>query len=78
MTTADERILGYIGRDGRDVDEVAAHFPGFKMMRLIRADLVDVRIAGPHEVEAHLHVQAALRFVLTPRGAAAVGIELPD
>lgn len=78
MTTADERILEYIGRDGRGIDEVAAHFPGFKMMRLIRADLVDVCVAGPHEIEAHLHIEGALHYVLTPRGAAAVGINLPD
>jgi hypothetical protein len=76
MTTRDEAVLEFIGREGRSPEAVAERFPGFDVMRLVRAHLVDIALHEPAETTAHVHEPSVgqMRFVLTPRGAAAVGI----
>jgi hypothetical protein len=82
MATTDEVVLAYIGPDGRSRDAVRERFPSFDMTRLIRAQLVEVTSGEPGETEAHTFEPTApeTRYVLTSRGADAVGIaaRLPD
>jgi hypothetical protein len=76
MTTTDEAVLAFIGREGRSTEAVALRFPRFDVMRLVRAQLVDIEL---HEDDTVGHVQEAgafgeMRYVLTRRGADAVGL----
>lgn len=74
--TTDEEVLAYIGGEGRSYTDLAQRFPAFDMARLVRAQLVEPVLEEPTETEAHaLDAKvAALRYVLTPRGAEALGI----
>ncbi len=74
--TKDEEVLAYIGGEGRSYEDLARAFPGFDMARLVRAQLVESVLEEPRETEAHvLDVKVvALRYVLTPRGADALGV----
>ncbi len=76
MTTTDEAVLEFIGRDGQAPEAVARRFPGFDMMRLVRAHLVDIALNEPAETVAHGHEISLgeMRYVLTSRGADAIGI----
>ena len=82
MATTDEIVLAFIGSDGKSGDAIAERFPGFDIARLIRAHLVEATPEEHHETEADVfgHTSAGMRFVLTQRGAEAVGIavRLPD
>jgi len=71
--TTDESVLAFIGRSGRSTAAVAERFPGFDVMRLVRAQLVDIAYAEPGETVAHLQELelGEMRYVLTDRGAAA-------
>jgi hypothetical protein len=72
-------VLKFIGAEGRTTEEVAERFPHFDVMRLIRADLVDIVLSEP-EVVAHSHEasSAEMLCVLTGRGAGALGLRLAD
>jgi len=74
--TTDESVLAFIGRAGRSTAAVAERFPGFDVMRLVRAQLVDIAYAEPGETVAHLQELelGEMRYVLTDRGAAAIGL----
>ena len=74
--TTDESVLAFIGRSGRATAAVAERFPGFDVMRLVRAQLVDIAYAEPGETVAHLQELelGEMRYVLTDRGAAAIGL----
>jgi len=75
MTSDDESVLEYIGREGKTPAALAERYPGFDVMRLVRADLVDVALVEPETV-AHADelTLGEMRYVLTTRGAAAVGL----
>jgi hypothetical protein len=75
MMSDDESVLAYIGHEGKTPAAVAERYPGFDVMRLVRADLVDVAQVEPETV-AHADEPALgeMRYVLTNRGAAAVGL----
>jgi hypothetical protein len=75
MTSDDESVLAYIGRDGKTPSALAERYPGFDVMRLVRADLVDVALVEPETV-AHSDESTLgeMRYVLTARGAAAAGL----
>ena len=76
MTSDDESVLVYIGCEGKTPTAVAEQYPGFDVMRLVRADLVDVALVEPETVaHADEATLGELRYVLTNRGAAAVGLE---
>ncbi len=79
MATTDEEVLAYIGARDRSRDAVAARFPDFDMTRLIRANLVEVPSEEVGETEAHAFdpVSPRVRYVLTSRGAEALGIAIP-
>jgi hypothetical protein len=74
--TTDESVLAFIGRAGRSSAAVAERFPGFDIMRLVRAQLVDIAYIEPSETVAHLHELplGEMRYVLTDRGATAIGL----
>jgi hypothetical protein len=74
--TTDESVLAFIGRAGRSSAGVAERFPGFDIMRLVRAQLVDIAYIEPSETVAHLHELplGEMRYVLTDRGATAIGL----
>jgi hypothetical protein len=76
MTTTDEAVLAFIGLDGRSPEAVGERFPGFDVMRLVRAQLVDLVLHAPAETVAHVDEPSLgeMRYVLTARGAEAVGV----
>ena len=74
MATTDEAVLGYIGLGGRSHGEIAERFPGFEMTRLVRAHPVMLALDEHHETEAHVLDTRRLRYVLTARGASALGV----
>lgn len=78
MTTADETVLGFIGREGQAPEAIAQHFPGFDVTRLTRAQLVEIVARRQAETEVHAHASRAAEewCVLTPRGAEAVGLDV--
>jgi hypothetical protein len=73
MMTTDEAVLTYIGLEGRSHEDVAKRFPGFDVARLIRAHLVTVISGERADTEAHILDAFGMRYVLTPRGTAAIG-----
>ena len=74
MPTTDEVVLAYIGLHGTSREDIADRFPGFDMTRLVRAHLVKVISNEPGETEAHVLDAFGMRYVLTPRGAEALGV----
>jgi hypothetical protein len=74
--TTDESVLDFIGRSGRTSAAVAERFPGFDVMRLVRAHLVDIAYVEAGEAVAHLQELelGEMRYVLTDRGADAIGL----
>jgi hypothetical protein len=73
MATLDEAVLAYIGAAGKTSAELEERFPGFDIVRLVRAQLITHVPAARAETEAHM-LDEEVRFVLTRRGAAAIGI----
>jgi len=75
MTTTDESVLAFVGRVGRTPLALAERFPGFDMMRLVRAQLVDLALVEADTV-GHVSETASgeMRYVLTERGAVAAGL----
>ena len=66
-------MLSYLGRVGRSTDDVHERFPSFEMTRLTRAQLVEV-ITSDGDAEVEPHSLPVERYVLTDRGAAAIGL----
>ena len=79
VTSTDESVLEFIGLGGQSTEAVAERFPDFDMERLVRAHLVVVWLSGA-ETEAHGHhghpAPGGGRYVLTARGADAIGLLL--
>lgn len=74
--TKDEEVLAYIGGAGKSQGDLAQRFPGFDVARLVRAQLVEPVLGEPAETEAHVvdTQPDAVRYVLTSRGAEALGM----
>jgi hypothetical protein len=67
--------LEFIGSDGKTLEHIEERFPAFDVLRVIRARLVEIsRVETSGDVTAHAFEDL---YVLTNRGAAAVGID-PD
>jgi hypothetical protein len=82
VVNEDQRVLAFVGRDGKDADELRATFPDFDMTRLLRAGLVelqhiDLESIELAEVEAHVDLPSlsVAWCVLTKRGAEAIGLD---
>jgi hypothetical protein len=71
----DRSVLEFIGSDGKTFEQIEERFPTFDVLRVIRAGLVEIsRVETPGDVTAHGFEDW---YVLTDRGAAAVGVD-PD
>src|SRR5262245_41208760 len=79
MSTLDESVLAFIGPAGQTLSAIADRFPGFDVMRLVRAQLVDIVFEEPDTV-GHVAdlVVGEMLCVLTHRGRAATGMQLTD
>jgi len=77
MTSTDEAVLEFIGLYGAWHEALEERFPGFDVMRLVRAHLVAVVLVEGAETNAHPHASHVghVRYALTDRGAEAAGIE---
>ena len=75
MPTTDERVLKFIGRTGTTAAALAERFPYFDVNRLVRAHLVAISTNDVLETESHGTDARVSRYVLTPRGFEAGGIE---
>ena len=76
MATTDETVLEFIGRKGRSPEAITARFPSFDVARLVRAQLIEIAEDELAETVAHHNERSVeqVRYVLTSRGAEAVGI----
>lgn len=76
MSGEDEEVLKFISRQGQTAGALSERFPGFDMLRLVRAGLVEERDVEP-DTQAHAHISSQLirHYTLTERGARAVGID---
>jgi hypothetical protein len=73
MPTIDEAVLEYIGLAGKLQRDVLGRFPGFDVTRLVRAQLV--ALADQRwDTQTHILDASRMRYVLTQRGAEAIGI----
>jgi hypothetical protein len=52
MSAENEDVLKFISRQGRTLGAISERFPGFDMLRLVRAGLVEERDIEP-ETQAH-------------------------
>jgi hypothetical protein len=77
MPFDDREVLEFVGQKGKSPEEISERFPGFEMQRLIRAGLVEESRTDIAETQAHGNMppQFALLYMLTERGAKAVGID---
>ena len=77
MPESDDRyVLEFIGDEGKTLQEIAERFPIFELLRVIRPGLVEIsRTATAGDVQAH---QFEDKYVLTDRGASAVGVVRPS
>jgi hypothetical protein len=77
MATTDETVLEFIGGNGRSLEAIAARFPSFDVARLVRAQLIEIAEDELAETVAHHNEPSVepVRYVLTSRGAEAVGID---
>ena len=77
MEDADRAVLEFIGDQGKAAEQVADHFPAFDVERLVRAELVRPRRTDPGKTHARrpAHAPDPTFYVLTARGAEAIGLE---
>jgi hypothetical protein len=77
VTGEDQDVLEFIGRQGKAPEEIRERFPDFDVMRLVRAGLAEERSIELAETQAHIYPSPAwiTYYVLTKRGAEAVGID---
>jgi hypothetical protein len=74
--SVDRDVLEFIGDEGKTLEEIAEQFPMFDLLRVIRPGLVEIsRTATAGDVQAH---QVEDKYVLTDRGASAVGVVRPS
>ena len=78
MVIEDHEVLEFIGRQGKTLEQINERFPGFDVFRLVRAGLVEImRIPLEETQDPNGPPSPAFQdwYVLTPRGAGAVGID---
>jgi hypothetical protein len=77
MEDADRDVLEFIGDQGKTAEQVSDRFPAFDVERLVRAELVRPRRTNPGKPQPR-RAPSALDpafYVLTSRGAEAIGLE---
>ena len=78
MEDADRDVLEFIGDQGKTAEQVSERFPAFDMERLVRAELVRPRRTNPTGKTQSRRAPPApdpTFYVLTSRGAEAIGLE---
>ena len=77
MEDTDRAVLEYIGDQGKTAEQVVDRFPALDIERLVRAELVRPRRTHPGKTQAGRpsHVPDPTFYVLTSRGAEAIGLE---
>ena len=77
MEDAARDVLEFIGDQGKTVEQVSERFPGFDIQRLVRAELVRPRRTNPGKALPRPGAAAPDHtfYVLTSRGAEAIGLE---
>lgn len=77
MTGEDRDVLELLGQKGKSPEEIGERFPGFDMLRLVRAGLVEEQHIELAETQAHGDMSPSFirHYMLTERGARAVGID---
>jgi hypothetical protein len=78
MTDVDREVLEFIGRQGKREEQIEERFYGFDVLRLIRAGLVEITRTPFEETQNPKGPSSPAfedSYVLTPRGAEAVGID---
>ena len=77
MLIEDREVLEFLGQKGKSPDEISERFPGFDLLRLVRAGLVEEQRFELAETQAHGRMSPAFirHYMLTERGARAVGID---
>ena len=77
MSVDDRDVLEFLGEQGKSPHAVEERFPAFDMFRLVRASLVEEQRFEFAETQAHADMSPTVirHWMLTERGAAAVGID---
>ena len=77
MEDADREVLEFIGDQGKTAEQVSDRFPAFDLERLVRAELARPRRTNPVKSQSHRAAPAPdpTFYVLTSRGAEAIGLE---
>ena len=77
MEDDDRHVLEFVGDQGKTAEQVADRFPGFDVERLVRAELVRPRRTTPGKTQSRSAPTAPdpTFYVLTSRGAEAIGLE---
>ena len=75
MEEADRAALEFIGDPGKTAEQIADRFPEFDVERLVRAELVRPRRTQPHDTQSRRAPPADDLYVLTSRGAEAIGLD---
>ena len=78
MEEADREVLEFIGDQGKAAEQVSDRFPAFDVELLVRAELVRPRRTNPVKTQSHRAPSSApdpTVYVLTSRGAEAIGLE---
>jgi hypothetical protein len=77
MEDADRDVLEFVGDPGKTAGQIADRFPGFDLERLVRAELIRPRRTNPVGTPSRRTTPAPdpTLYVLTSRGAEAIGIE---
>jgi hypothetical protein len=77
MEDADRDVLEFIGDQGKMAEQVSDRFPAFDVERLVRAELVRPRRTNPGKTQSRRAPPAPDHtfYVLTSRGAEAIGLE---
>jgi len=75
MPAEDHEVLEFVGGEGKSPEEISERFPAFNFLRLVHAGFVEEQDIEVAETQAHGSPQLIRRYVLTARGAEAVGID---
>ena len=74
MEDADRDVLEFVGDPGKTAEQVAERFPAFDLEHLVRAELIRPRRTNPVKTQSRRAAPAPEFYVLTSRGAEAIGL----
>ena len=74
MEDADRDVLEFVGDQGKTAEQVAERFPAFDLEHLVRVELIRPRRTNPVKTQSRSAAPAPEFYVLTSRGAEAIGL----